>query len=105
VNSASISAINTAWDARTGAYRPPVSRFSEGKAAIALVASGNGVLKAFSVAHTLAQRPTFVVAEGQNAASLLSHTVTTTATNIVVTYKVAPISGSSNISLVCAAAY
>ena len=105
VNATAIAAVNTAWDGRPGAYRPPVARFAEGKGGIALLASGNGVLKTFSVAHTLGQRPTFVVAKGQNAASLLSHSVTTTAANIVVTYKVAPVSGSSNISLTCAAAY
>ena len=104
-NSTGIDGVNTAWDGRTGAYTPPLTRFSEGKGGITLTASGNGVLKVFTVAHTLAKTPTYVVATGQNAASLLKHTTTVTAANIVITYKVAPVSGSSNISVVCAAAY
>lgn len=103
-NTSTLGTLDTAWKGRTGAYTPPIGVLTD-QTQLTLTASGDGTTKAFNIAHSLAKVPTVVVMTGQNAASLASHKTTVDGTKVYITYKVAPVSGSSNISLIGMAAY
>lgn len=90
-NTATLGSISTAWKGRTGA---PKSGTYTG--------SGNGSTTAFNIAHGVGGTPP----TGRNSwglvplteASLARHTVTANGTNLIVTFAVAPPTGTNNLS-------
>jgi hypothetical protein len=65
--------------------------------------SGNGTTKAFNIAHGLLTTPVKFRADNTSDDAIGPYKTTATSTNIVVTYPLAPVSGSSNLSWVWSA--
>jgi hypothetical protein len=104
VNATAIAAVNTAWDARTGAYTPPVSRLTD-QTQLTLTANGDGTTKSFNVNHSLSKVPSTVVMTPGNGPSAAKHTVRVDATKVYVDFTVAPVVGTGNVTFTGMAAY
>lgn len=64
----------------------------------ASIQSGNGTTKVFNIAHGLAATPLRANVDPGSIDATGSPVITTTSTNVVVTYQIAPPSGSSNLT-------
>lgn len=62
--------------------------------------SGTGSQTVFNIAHALSGIPSIMFALPNTIAAIGDYTVTADATNVIITYSTAPVSGSSNVKLV-----
>jgi hypothetical protein len=104
-NRSQLTAQAAAWDGRATAppNRRPRNTMTgrQGRRAF----NGTGAQTVFNIAHGVTDDagagvvPTFYDANGVDAVSNAAKTVTADATNIIVTYTVAPASGTNNVNL------
>jgi len=103
-NSAVLQTNHTNWDNRAGAPQNRPYDYIEGRVGTTAF-NGTGAQTVFNIPHGLVNaagngiKPTYYNAHGIDAVSNAANIVTATTTNIVVTYSVAPASGSNNVNL------